>query len=137
MAIRYRVNNVLLSKTSIQISKRDSCTQQEEDDDELSEMLLPDLSKVLSKCAKEEKTDEKGQPLFIDELCDRIKCKCRPTFKGSIEARVINQHCKSSKTHIAIRRKLLGEEPSEGLQGLQSIRNYFKPTCSDNNNIDN
>ena len=56
-------------------------------------------------CVKEEKTNEKGQLLFTDESCDRIKCKWCPTFKGSIKACVINQHCKSSKTHIAIRRK--------------------------------
>ena len=94
--------------------------------------------KVLSKCAKEEKTDD-GQPWHynnIDNLCDIIKCKWCPNFKGSIEARVVNQHCKSSKNHTTRRRQMLGEDPLKAVQGLQSIKKYFKPTCStsDHNN---
>ena len=86
--------------------------------------------KVLSKCAKEEKTDDEGQPLYIDDSCDMIRCKWCPNFKGSIEARVVNQHCKSSKNHVT-RRQLLGEDPLKGMKGLQSVRKYFKPSYSD------
>ena len=104
-----------------------------EADDDLNQLLVPDLVKVLSKCAKEEKTDDEGQPLYIDDSCDMIKCKWCPNFKGSIEARVVNQHCKSSKNHITRRRQILGEDPLKGIriQGLQSIKKYLKPSCSD------
>ena len=102
----------------------------------MHQLLVPDLVKVLSKCAQEEKTDDEGQLLYIDDSCDMIKCKWCPDFKGSIEARVVNQLCKSSKNHTTRRRQLLGEDLLKAIQGLQSIKKYFKPTCSnsDHNN---
>ena len=39
---------------------------QKEADGDLNQILVPDLVKVLSKCAKE-KTDGEGQPLYIDD----------------------------------------------------------------------
>ena len=100
-----------------------------EADDYLNQLLVPDLVKALLKCAKEEKTDEEGQPLYIDDSCDMIKCKWCPNFKGS---RIINQHCKSSKNHITRRRQLLGEDPLKGIQGLQNTLNPPAVTYSYN-----
>ena len=104
----------------------------DEDDDDLQQLLVPDLVKVLSKCAKEEKTDKDGPPLYIDDSCDMIKCKWCPNFKGSIEACVVNQHCKSSKNYIT-RRQLLGEYPLRVLHltTITICRNVqqYKFTC--------
>ena len=110
----------------LQVSKRNN-KEKEVADDELGELIIPDLSKVLSKCVVEEAASEDGQPLFIDESCDMIKCNWCPGFKGSIELRVLNQHCKTAKSHTSMRKKLLGEESAPSTQGLQKITDYFRP----------
>lgn len=109
----------------LQVSKR-SHKEKEVADDDLNALTIPDLSKVLTKCVVEESTSEDRQPLSIDESCDMIKIECKwcPSFKGSTEPRVLNQHCEAAKSH---RRKLLGEDSAPSTQGLQKITDYFRP----------
>ena len=91
----------------MQISKR-SNKEKEFAGDDLSALTIPDLSKVLTKCVVEESVSEDRQPLFI-------------------ELRVLNQYCKTAKSHISMRRKLLGEDSAPSTQGLQKITDYFRP----------
>lgn len=86
------------------------------------------LDKILMKCNKEE-VDEEEQPIYINWEEETIKCKWCSLFKGSIEARVINQHMKTAKTHIRERqRHLQPHELADPLEGVQDIRSYFQPS---------
>ena len=58
---------------------------------------------------------EEDQPLYIDIETESIKCKWCGLFKGSIEARVINQHSRSSKAHLKERKKRLNPEETAKL----------------------
>ena len=87
------------------------------------------LDKVLSKCKQEEGLDETDQPLYIDEETETIKCRWCGLFKGSNEARVINQHVKSAKTHQQERqRHLHPNELTDPLEGVRDIRTFFQPS---------
>ena len=86
---------------------------------------LVDLNKVMLKCIPEDGIDEDEQPLFIDCEYECIKCHWCSSFKGSIEARVINQHLKSSKMHLMERRRHVHPDPTEG---VTDIRTYFQPS---------
>ena len=87
------------------------------------------LAKILLKCKKEDALDAEDQPLYIDWENETIKCKWCGVFKGAIEARVINQHVKMSKTHKKERqRHLRPDEMTDPLEGVQDIRIYFQPS---------
>ena len=60
---------------------------------------------------------EEDQPLYIDTETESIKCKWCGLFKGSIEAeaRVINQHSRSSKANLKARKKRLNPEETAKL----------------------
>lgn len=78
----------------------------------------------MSKCIKEDGIGEDDQPLYIDTETESIKCHwCAGLFKGSIEVRAINQHVKSSKTHLKERKNHLNPATEEG---VCDIRTYFK-----------
>jgi len=82
------------------------------------------LEGILSKCRKEDGLAEDNQPLYIDMESESIKCKWCANFKGSIETRVINQHVKTSRTHIKERQRQL--HPDDDLEGVNDIRTYFQ-----------
>lgn len=82
------------------------------------------LQKIYDKCNKEESIEE--QPLFIDLGMEVIMCKWCPSWKGSQQPKVINQHTKSSKCHQTARQKALGITPT-AMKGVQDIRKYFLP----------
>ena len=83
------------------------------------------LDKILKKCHKEENIQEDDQPLYIDDESKSIKCHWCRLFKGSIEVRVLNQHAKTSKTHLKHQQSLCSES-SEETTGVMDIRNYFQ-----------
>ena len=86
------------------------------------------LDKILKKCHKEDSLQEDDQPLYIDAESESIKCRWCSLFKGSIEPRVINQHVKTSKTHLKHRREqLLCSGSSAETTGVVDIRTYFQP----------
>ena len=77
------------------------------------------LDKVLLKRTKEEGVSEEDQPLYIDTEVESIKCKWCGLFKGSIEARVINQHTRNSKAHLKEQKKRLNpEEITNDVEGV-------------------
>lgn len=68
------------------------------------------LNVILDKCDKEDlnsTTTDADQPLYADESCDKIKCKWCPSWSGSFQPRVINQHVRKSSSHQAARIKEL------------------------------
>ena len=83
------------------------------------------LDEILKKCHKEDSVQEDNQPLYIDAESESIKCHWCTLFKGSIEARVINQHVKTSKTHLKHRQLLCAGSSQETTAGVMDIRNYF------------
>jgi len=84
------------------------------------------LDKILSKCNPEDGLEKDDQPLYIDLETESVKCRWCSLFKGSIEPRVINQHVKSSKTHLKERRHHLHpEELTNPVEGVQDIRTFF------------
>ena len=84
------------------------------------------LSKVFEKCNKEDMEEDAEQPIYICIEEESIKCKWCPGFKGSREARVVNQHTKNSKSHLSKRQQHLHpEEFPDPLEGVQDIRTYF------------
>ena len=82
------------------------------------------MDSILSKSKKEDGVAEDDQPLHIDMETESIKCQWCATIKGSIETRVINQHVKTSKTHIKERQHRLN--PDDDLEGVNDIRTYFQ-----------
>ena len=86
------------------------------------------LDEVLKKCLKEEGIQEDDQPLYIDTETESIKCHWCTLFKGSIEARVINQHVKKSKSHLKQRQYLCSGSSQDSTAGVMDIRDYFKTT---------
>lgn len=87
-----------------------------------------DLQTILSKCTNEEGIDNSEQPLYIYEEAECIKWRCG-TFKGSIETRVVNQHTRSSKSHLRERQHHKNpEERACPLEGVPDIRTFF-PTA--------
>lgn len=86
-----------------------------------------DLFKSLAKCDKED-ISEGDQPIHIDEALDTIKCRWCPTWGGSQAVKVINQHVRKSKSHLAARIKELNlvEPISEGAQ--MHITDFFSNT---------
>ena len=84
------------------------------------------LSSVLEKCTKEAEVNEEEQPIYICVEEETIKCRWCTGFKGSREARVINQHIKSAKTHLTNRQRQLNPDALvDPLQGVRDIRTYF------------
>ena len=83
---------------------------------------------MLQKCVKEENVTLEDQPLYIDVETESIRCRWCSLFKGSIEVRVINQHVKTSNSHLKHRSSLCAEET----QGVD-IRSYFQSSTSFNN----
>ena len=90
------------------------------------------LQKIYDKCNKEESIGE--QSLFIDLGMEAIMCKWCPSWKGSQQLKVINQHTKTSKGHQTARQKALGITPT-AVKGVRDIRTYFLPNSEHNNNI--
>ena len=88
---------------------------------EIVDALTPvDLDKVLGKYIKEENVTLEDQPLYKDVKTESIRCRWCSLFKGSTEARVINQHMKTSKSFLKHRSGPCAEET----QGVD-IRPYF------------
>ena len=86
------------------------------------------LDKVLEKCIQEDSIDKEDQPLYIDDETECIKCRWCGLFKGSVEARVINQHVKTAKSHLKHKKSL----HSKQVQGVADIRSYFEVSSSHN-----
>ena len=85
------------------------------------------LEKVLTKCNREEGLDDDDQPVYIDWELETILCRWCSSFKGSIEARVMNQHTRSSKMHLLERQRYLHpDQLSNPLEGVKDIRTYFQ-----------
>ena len=91
------------------------------------------LQKLLEKCTKEEGVSESELPLYIDYAMEAIVCKWCPSWKGSQQLKVINQHTKTAKSHQTAKQKALGVEPA-AMQGVQSIRKYFVSVIEDDKN---
>ena len=83
---------------------------------------LVDLNKVKLKCIPEDGIDEDEQAGFFDWEYECIKCHWGSSFKGSIEARVIKQHLKSSKMHLMERRRHLHPNEPDPMEGVTEIR---------------
>ena len=84
------------------------------------------LAVVLEKCTKEANIEDDDQPVYVCVEEELLKCKWCAGFKGSQEARVINQHIKSFKSHLHERqRRLHLNELSDPLQDVRDIRTYF------------
>ena len=81
-----------------------------------------DLNKVKLKCIPEDGIGEDEQPVFFDWEYECIKCHWYSSFKGSIEARVIKQHLKSSKMHLMERRRHLHPNEQDPMEGVTDIR---------------
>ena len=76
---------------------------------------------------KKDSLEANDQPLYIDAESESIKCHWCASFKGSIEARVINQHVKTSKSHSKHRQLLCSAAgSSEETTGAMDIRKYFQ-----------
>ena len=74
----------------------------------------------------EEGLKEDLQPLYIDEAMECIACSWCASFKGSIEARVVNQHVTHSKSHTSERKKrLFPNEYIDPMKGVKDIRTYL------------
>ena len=80
----------------------------------------PKLDIVLGKCSRE---DLEEQPLYIDEGC--IQCLWCPSWKGSSQTKVINQHTKKSASHLKARRKNLNLPESDTPGRQIDIRSFF------------
>ena len=93
-------------------------------------MLQSDLQKFLGKCTKEEGISVCEQPLIIDYAMEAIVCKWCPSWKGSQQLKVINQHTKTAKSHQTAKQKALGVE-SVAMKGVQSIKKYFQPVTDE------
>lgn len=87
----------------------------------------PRLDVILGKCTKENISDcDMIQPLYIDDGEEAIKCTWCPDWKGSIEAKVINQHIKTSASHRNARIRHLKLDTETNAQGRQlDIRSFF------------
>lgn len=65
------------------------------------------------------------QPLYIDDGEETIKCDWCPNWKGSIKAKVINQHVKTASSHKNARKKHLKLDDND-IPGRQvDIRTFF------------
>ena len=69
----------------------------------------------------------------LDYAMEAIVCKWCPSWKGSQQLKVINQHTKTAKSHLTARQKALGVVPA-AMKGVQSIRKYFLTTIDDDKN---
>ena len=87
-----------------------------------------ELNKILDRCNKEESIED-HQPLYIDHEMEVILCKWCPTWKGSQQPKVINQHTKTSKSHQTARQKAFGITTTD-TRDVQDIRKYFLPSCN-------
>jgi hypothetical protein len=95
-------------------------------DDEDEVCKKPKLDVLLGKCTKEDISDrDVSQPLYIDDGEEAVKCTWCPDWKGSIQAKIINQHVKTSASHRNARIRYL-KLTDTNAQGQQlDIRSFF------------
>ena len=86
------------------------------------------LGQILGKC-DEEDVESSGitplpeQPLYVDKMDDKIKCRWCPNWIGSAESHVINQHVWKAASHKTALCKELQAQKGKGVQ--MDIRTFF------------
>ena len=74
----------------------------------------------------QQEADIEEQAIYICAEEELLKCRWCAGFKGSQEARVINQHINKSKTHQLRRQHHLHQDQlRDPLQGERDICTYF------------
>ena len=84
-----------------------------------------DLESMLQRCKKEDDINDEDQPIYISWEEECLKCRWCLLSKGCIEVRVINQHVKSSKTHMKKLKRSSGSSNVESQGSQQDIRSFF------------